>query len=103
MVLAEEYLQQALVDQFHGFKPRNPSYSLRAYARRLVKEGITVNSVAPSIIETDMLPAGQDFSKRIPVGRMGRTDEVAEAVVFASGNAYMTGQTIPLNGGLHFR
>lgn len=75
----------------------------RAYASRLVKEGITVNSVAPSIIQTDMIQGGQDFSKRIPMGRMGLANEVAEAVLFVSSNAYMTGQTIPLNGGLYFR
>ncbi|MBI4767714.1 MAG: 3-oxoacyl-ACP reductase FabG [Deltaproteobacteria bacterium] len=75
----------------------------RAYAARLVKEGITVNSVAPSIIATDMIGGDRDLSKRIPMGRMGQADEVADAVVFAVGNAYLTGQTIPLNGGSYFR
>jgi len=74
----------------------------RAYATRLVKEGITVNAVAPSLIDTDMMRDAQDLAKRIPLGRMGQAEEVAEAVVFASGNAYMTGQTILLNGGLNF-
>jgi 3-oxoacyl-[acyl-carrier protein] reductase len=74
----------------------------RAYAARLVKEGITVNAVAPSIIETDMLRGRKDLAKRIPMGRMGQAEEVAQAVVFASCNAYMTGQTILLNGGLYF-
>ena len=74
----------------------------RDYASRVVKEGITVNSVAPSIIETDMIRKGQGFSKRIPMGRMGRVEEVAEAVVFLAGNAYITGQTILLNGGRYF-
>lgn len=39
----------------------------------------------------------------IPLGRLGRTDEVAEAVVFLAGNEYVTGQTIALNGGMYFR
>jgi 3-oxoacyl-[acyl-carrier protein] reductase len=74
----------------------------RAYASRLVREGITVNAVAPSIIETDMIAGREDLSSRIPMGRMGQPGEVAEAVLFALGNAYMTGQIIPLNGGLYF-
>ncbi len=74
----------------------------RAYAALLVKEGITVNAIAPSIIETDMIKKGKDLADYIPVGRMGQPDEVAQAVVFAVGNAYMTGQTILLNGGRYF-
>ena len=74
----------------------------RGYASRLVKEGITANAVAPSLIDTDMMRDSRDQGKRIPVGRMGQAEEVAEAVVFVSGNAYMTGQTIMLNGGLYF-
>lgn len=75
----------------------------RAYASRLVKEGITVNAVAPSLIATDMIPDAESRRKHIPLGRLGRTDEVAEAVIFLAGNAYITGQTIYLNGGLYFR
>ncbi len=74
----------------------------RAYASRLVKEGITVNAVAPSIIETDMLRGRKDLAGRIPMGRMGQPYEVAQAVLFAAKNAYMTGQTILLNGGFYF-
>ncbi len=74
----------------------------RAYAALLVKEGITVNAIAPSIIETDMIKKGKDFTNYIPVGRVGQPDEVAQAVVFAAGNAYMTGQSILLNGGRYF-
>jgi 3-oxoacyl-[acyl-carrier protein] reductase len=45
----------------------------RGYAARLVKEGITVNSVAPSLIETDMIPGGvEEAAKRVPMGRVGR-------------------------------
>ena len=75
----------------------------RAYAAKLVKEGITVNSVAPSIIETDMMKDVTGATDRIPMGRKGNMDEIAQAVVFVSGNAYLTGQTISLNGGLYFK
>jgi len=75
----------------------------RAYASRLVKEGITVNAVAPALIETDMTPDTENLRKRIPLGRMGQVDEVAEAVILLARNEYMTGQTIHLNGGLYFR
>jgi 3-oxoacyl-[acyl-carrier protein] reductase len=74
----------------------------RAYARRLVKEGITVNAVAPSLIETDMIMDPERRRAHIPLGRLGRPDEVAEAVAFLAQNEYMTGQTIHLNGGLFF-
>ncbi len=74
----------------------------RAYARPLVKEGITVNAVAPSAIETDMIMDPERRRGRIPLGRLGRPDEVAEAVAFLAQNEYITGQTIYLNGGLFF-
>src|SRR5580704_16141759 len=74
----------------------------RGYAARLVKEGITVNAVAPSLIETDMMRGRSDLGQRIPLGRMGRSDEVAQAVLMVLGNEYMTGQTIVLNGGMAF-
>ena len=75
----------------------------RGYAARLVKEGITVNAVAPSLIETDMVRSGVASSAaRIPMGRFGTSEEVAQAVLMAMGNGYMTGQTIQLNGGMNF-
>jgi 3-oxoacyl-[acyl-carrier protein] reductase len=75
----------------------------RGYAARLVKEGITVNAVAPSLIETDMVKAGLAQSpSRIPLGRFGTAEEVAQVVVMLVGNAYMTGQTIALSGGMAF-
>ncbi|HEX3952183.1 MAG TPA: SDR family NAD(P)-dependent oxidoreductase [Stellaceae bacterium] len=75
----------------------------RGYAARLVKEGITVNAVAPSLIETDMMRARRDeVVPRIPLGRMGYPEEVAQAVLMVIGNPYMTGQTIQLNGGTNF-
>jgi 3-oxoacyl-[acyl-carrier protein] reductase len=75
----------------------------RGYAARLVKEGITVNAVAPSLIQTEMLASRIDAAARsVPLGRLGLPDEVATAVLMAIANPYMTGQTIQVNGGLHF-
>jgi 3-oxoacyl-[acyl-carrier protein] reductase len=74
----------------------------RGYAARLVKDGITVNAVAPSLIETDMMSGRSDLAARIPLGRFGHPEEVAQAVMMALGNDYMTGQTIMLNGGMNF-
>ncbi|MBV9828945.1 MAG: 3-oxoacyl-ACP reductase FabG [Alphaproteobacteria bacterium] len=75
----------------------------RGYAARLVKEGITVNAVAPSLIETDMMRDRRDeVVPRIPLGRMGHPEEVAQAVLMVIGNEYMTGQTVQLNGGSNF-
>jgi 3-oxoacyl-[acyl-carrier protein] reductase len=75
----------------------------RGYAARLAQAGITVNAVAPSLIETDMatsFPA--DVAKRIPIGRMGTPEEVAQVVAMVVANPYITGQTVPVNGGVHF-
>jgi 3-oxoacyl-[acyl-carrier protein] reductase len=75
----------------------------RGYAARLVKQGITVNAVAPSLIETDMMRGRRDeVLPRIPLGRMGYPEEVAQAVLMVIGNPYMTGQTVQLNGGTNF-
>jgi 3-oxoacyl-[acyl-carrier protein] reductase len=74
----------------------------RGYAARLVKEGITVNAVAPSLIDTDMMRGRSDLAARIPLGRLGHSEEVAQAVLMVLGNDYMTGQTIALNGGMAF-
>lgn len=74
----------------------------RAYASRLVKEGITVNAVAPVLIKIESTKDVEAKRKLIPMGRLGRPEEVAEAVVLLAGNAYTTGQTFHLNGGLYF-
>jgi 3-oxoacyl-[acyl-carrier protein] reductase len=74
----------------------------RGYAARLASAGITVNAVAPSLIDTEMVAPIRSAASRIPLGRLGSVEEVAQAVLFVVGNAYMTGQTIQLNGGLHF-
>jgi 3-oxoacyl-[acyl-carrier protein] reductase len=71
-----------------------------SYASLLAKEGITVNAVAPALIETEMMRdnprARPDL---IPVGRLGTVDEVADVVVMLADNSYITGQTINVNGG----
>jgi 3-oxoacyl-[acyl-carrier protein] reductase len=75
----------------------------RGYAARLVKEGITVNAVAPSLIETHLVRQGLASSaSRIPLGRFGTPQECAEVVMLLVGNAYMTGQTVALSGGMSF-
>jgi 3-oxoacyl-[acyl-carrier protein] reductase len=74
----------------------------RGYAARLVKEGITVNAVAPSLIETDMMKGQHNLVSRIPVGRFGKAEEVAQAVMMLLDNPYMTGQTVAMSGGMAF-
>ena len=74
----------------------------RGYAARLVKDGVTVNAVAPSLIETDMMRGRPELAQRIPLGRLGQAGEVAQAVMMLVGNAYMTGQTIAMSGGMAF-
>ncbi len=72
----------------------------RYYAQKLATEGITINSIAPALIETEMVKANLNARPdRIPVGRYGTPEEVAEVAVMLAKNAYMTGQTIHVNGG----
>jgi 3-oxoacyl-[acyl-carrier protein] reductase len=70
------------------------------YASLLAKEGITVNSVAPSIVATDMIADHPKINPAIvPMGRFGNPAEVAAVVVMLAENGYMTGQTVFVNGG----
>ena len=73
----------------------------RGYASRLAAEGVTVNAVAPGLIDTDMgqplIAAG--VGARIPVGRIGTGDDIAQVVVMLAQNSFITGQTIAANGG----
>ncbi|GME28834.1 Short-chain dehydrogenase/reductase SDR [Neofusicoccum parvum] len=68
-----------------------------AYATK----GITVNGVAPALIQdTTMLPGGnEELTKRIPIGRLGRPEEVAETVVWMVKTAYVTNKVIGVDGG----
>lgn len=71
-----------------------------SYANLLAKEGITVNAIAPALIETDMVISNlRAKPELIPVGRFGEAGEVADVVVMLATNAYITGQTINVNGG----
>lgn len=81
----------------------------RALAREMGGRNITVNCVAPGLIETDMTDAVGDQSRqallgRIALGRAGQPDEVAAAVAFLASDAssYITGAVLPVNGGLYF-
>jgi len=72
----------------------------RSYAQRVAKEGITVNAIAPALIETEMVTSNPNARPDlIPIGRYGLTSEVAQATLMLALNAYITGQTINVNGG----
>ena len=79
----------------------------KALAQELAPSGITVNCVAPGAIETAMMSAFSEEDKKalceeIPLGRLGRPEEIAEAVSFLASDkaAYITGQVIAVNGGM---
>jgi 3-oxoacyl-[acyl-carrier protein] reductase len=70
------------------------------YAQRFAKEGITANSIAPALVETEMVTSNLNARpERIPVGRFGNVAEVADVAVMLVTNGYITGQTINVNGG----
>ena len=80
----------------------------KSLAREIGSRNVTVNTVAPGFIDTDMtreLPQEQReaLSGQIPLGRLGAADEVAAAVVFLASSAasYITGETIHVNGGMY--
>ncbi|RMW03542.1 3-oxoacyl- reductase [Pseudomonas amygdali pv. tabaci] len=80
----------------------------RALAREVGSRAVTVNSVAPGFIDTDMtreLPEAQRESliTQIPLGRLGQAEEIAHVVAFlaSEGAGYVTGATIPVNGGMY--
>jgi 3-oxoacyl-[acyl-carrier protein] reductase len=73
-----------------------------SYASLLVKEGITVNAIAPALVITDMVSeAARARANLIPVGRLGNVEEMADVALMLAGNGYITGQTINVNGGLY--
>ena len=75
-------------------------------AASLAPHGITVNAVAPGLIATDMLigdPRLEALERSVPVGRLGEPAEVADLIVAVARNAYMTGQTVSVDGGRYPR
>ncbi|OMC56703.1 3-oxoacyl-ACP reductase [Mycobacterium sp. IS-836] len=76
----------------------------RGYAARLAADGITVNAIAPGLIDTEMaVPLKESgVADRLPVGRIGTPDEIGQAVLMMIGNGFLTGQTLAVNGGGSF-
>ena len=80
----------------------------RALAREVASRGITVNVVAPGFIDTDMTKALSEAQRdglaaQIPLGRLGQPQDIAAAVCFLAGPAaaWITGETLNVNGGMH--
>jgi 3-oxoacyl-[acyl-carrier protein] reductase len=73
---------------------------MHSYAKLMVTSGITVNAIAPALIETDMIKNNSNISPDLlPVKRFGQVSEVADVVMMLVNNGYITGQTIHVNGG----
>jgi len=69
-------------------------------ASAFIREGITVNAIAPALIETDMVASNPNANPNlIPMGHFGSVDDVASVAVMLATNGYLTGQTISVNGG----
>jgi 3-oxoacyl-[acyl-carrier protein] reductase len=78
----------------------------KVMSKELARRGITVNAVAPGVIQTPMLAGLKpevlaEYEKQIPVGRIGRPEDVAHAILFfaCEESGYITGQTLPITGG----
>ncbi len=82
----------------------------KSLAKEVASRGITVNTVAPGFIETDMTRALSEEQRaallqQIPQGRMGNIDDIAAAVIFLASKAaaYITGETLHVNGGMYMQ
>lgn len=80
----------------------------KSLAREVASRGITVNTVSPGFIDTDMTQTLTDEQKegifsQVPANRLGKPEEIANAVVFlaSDGAAYITGETLHVNGGMY--
>ena len=76
----------------------------RSLAAELAPTGIRVNCVAPGVIDTDMVQVlGQDtltqLAQEIPLGRLGRPEEIAQTIVHLASATYTTGQVFAVDGG----
>src|SRR5262249_34168061 len=78
----------------------------KVLSKELAKRGITVNAVAPGVIQTPMIgeikpEVMSEYEKQIPIGRIGKSEDVAHAVLFLASEetSYITGATIPITGG----
>ena len=79
---------------------------MHALSASLAPHGVTVNAVAPALIaDTGMLPGGPDAEgelvSRIPVGRLGKPEDVVEAIMLLVVNSYLTNQTLLVDGGMY--
>jgi 3-oxoacyl-[acyl-carrier protein] reductase len=74
-------------------------------AARCAPDGVTVNALAPALVQdTAMLPGSpEELARAVPVGRLGRPDEVAKLALAILANGYLTSQVISLDGGIHPR
>jgi len=84
----------------HGFT--------KAVAQETIWKGITVNTISPGYVETEMTKAiapeiMESIIKQIPAGRMAQPEEIALAVAYLTddANSYMTGANLPVNGGMY--
>lgn len=75
----------------------------RSLAGPLAPHGVAVNAVAPALVQTEALPGGAELAEKLPVGRLGAPEEVAEAVYGLVANPFITAQTISVDGGMHPR
>ncbi|WP_243385093.1 3-oxoacyl-[acyl-carrier-protein] reductase [Bacillus kexueae] len=103
----------SIIGQAGGFGQTNYSAAkagmigfTKSLALETARKGITVNAICPGFIETEMVAAMPDevlqkTVNKIPVGRLGQPQEIAEAVLFLAESEYITGQCLNVNGGLY--